>query len=222
MVSDGSDAPDIVDRVAAAVDAPFAPDAIVYCNFNNGSRITRDDFSAWMEILRGVPDSVLWLQGANALTVGNLRDAAIASGVDAARLIFAPRVPTKREHLKRLSRADLMLDTISWHTGHSSASDALWAGVPLLTVPGHHFANRVAASLATAAGLPELVRRDRADYVHMAILLGHDRTSLAAAKRKVAERRAPFFDTRMRVRDLEAAYLQMWEDKCAEMRRAAE
>jgi protein O-GlcNAc transferase len=221
MVSDGSDAPDVVDRIAAAADAQFAPDTIVFCNFNNGSRITRDDFSAWMEILRGVPDSVLWLQGANALTAGNLRDAATAGGVDAARLIFASRVPTKREHLKRLSRADLMLDTISWHTGHSTASDALWAGVPLLTVPGHHFANRVAASLATAAGLPELVRRDRADFVHKAILLGHDRASLAAAKRKVAERRAPFFDTLARVRDLEAVYLQMWEDKCNEMRRDA-
>src|SRR5258706_479150 len=82
MVSDGSDAPDIVDPLSAAVDAPFAPDAIVYCNFNNGSRITRDHFSAWMEILRGVPNSVLWLQGANALTVGNLRTAARARGAD--------------------------------------------------------------------------------------------------------------------------------------------
>lgn len=221
MVSDGTDAPDVVDRVAAAADAPFAPDAMVFCNFNNGSRITRDDFAAWMEVLRGVPDSVLWLQGANALTAGNLGAAAQACGVDSARLIFAQRVATKREHLKRLSRADLMLDTISWHTGHSSASDALWAGVPVLTVPGRHFANRVAASLATAAGLQELVRHDRADYVRTAIKLGRDRALLATTKRKVAERKAPFFDTRMRVRELEAAYLQMWDDKGDEMFRSA-
>jgi predicted O-linked N-acetylglucosamine transferase (SPINDLY family) len=163
----------------------------------------------------------LWLQGANAVTAGNLRAAATARGVDAARLIFAQRVPTKREHLQRLSRADLMLDTISWHTGHSSAADALWAGVPVLTVPGQHFANRVAASLATAAGLSELVRRDRADYVQTAVRLGRDRTSLTAMKRKLAQRAAPFFDTRMRVRDLEAAYLQMWDVECDETGRAA-
>ncbi len=213
MVSDGTDAPDLADPTATAADPQLAPDAMVFCNFNNGSRITRDDFSAWMDALRGVAGSVLWLQGANALTAGHLREAAQAGGVDPARLIFAQRVPTKREHLQRLSRADLMLDTIGWHTGHSTASDALWAGVPVLTVPGEQFANRVAASLATAAGLPELVRHDRADYVQMAVRLGRDRALLAATKRKLAERAAPFFDTRMRVRDLEAAYLKMWSER---------
>jgi len=83
----------------------------------------------------------------------------------------------------------------------------------VLIVPGEQFANRVAASLATAAGLPELVRHDRADYVQMAVRLGRDRALLAATKRKLAERAAPFFDTRMRVRDLEAAYLKMWSER---------
>ena len=211
MVSDGADAPNFADRLGAFADATFDPDALVFCNFNNGSRITREDFSSWMEILREVPGSVLWLQGANALMVGNLREEAAECGVNAERLIFAERVPTKHDHLKRLSRADLMLDTIGWHTGHSTASDALWAGVPVLTVPGQHFANRVAASLASAAGLPELVRCDRADYVRAAVRLGQDRTLLALTKHRLGERTSPFFDTRMRVRDLEAAYLKMWE-----------
>jgi predicted O-linked N-acetylglucosamine transferase (SPINDLY family) len=221
MVSDGSEAPDAVDRIAALADAEFAEDTLVYCNFNAASRITREDFVAWMDILRGVPGSVLWLQGANELTGRNLRAAASASDIDPARLVFARRVPTKREHLKRLSRADLMLDTISWHTGHSSTSDALWAGVPVLTVPGGHFANRVAASLVSAAELPELVRHDRSDYIHKAVELGHDRAALASIKRSLGERRAAFFNTRKGVKELETAYLQMWETGSDELHRAA-
>ncbi len=210
MVSDGTDAPSVAD--GAGADTQFAADAIVFCNFNNASRITRDDFRAWMKILHGVPAGVLWLQGASALAVGNLRKEAQACGIDPARVVFAQRVPTKREHLARLKRADLVLDTIGWHNGHSSTSDALWAGVPVLTVPGQHFASRVAASLVTAAGLPELVKRDRAEYIAVAVELGGDRAQLAALKSKLTQRAAPFFDTRMRVRDLEDAYLGMWND----------
>ena len=217
MVSDGADAAGVVDEARA--DPQFAAEAIVFCNFNNASRITRDDFRAWMEILRGVPASVLWLQGASALAVSHLRTAAESFDIDPARLIFAQRVPTKREHLMRMRRADLVLDTIGWHNGHSSTSDALWAGVPVLTVPGQHFANRVAASLVTAADLPELARRDRSDYVQTAIRLGSDHAALAGFKRKLAKRAAPFFDTRMRVRDLEAAYAGMWDEYCSGMRR---
>jgi predicted O-linked N-acetylglucosamine transferase (SPINDLY family) len=210
MVADGTDAVDDLDATIASDEFPAS--AIVYCDFNNASRITREDFHAWMEILRGVPQSVLWLQGASALGVANLRKEAQACGVAPERVIFAQRVPSKRQHLARLKRADLVLDTIGWHNGHSSTSDALWAGVPVLTVPARHFAGRVAASLVTAAGLPELVKRDREEYVRTAIELGNDRAQLAALKSKLAQRAAPFFDTRGRVRDLEAAYLWMWMD----------
>ncbi|MEO7726465.1 MAG: tetratricopeptide repeat protein [Burkholderiales bacterium] len=209
MVSDGTDADGTEDAVAVS---QFPADAAVFCNFNNASRITRDDFRAWMEILRGVPHGVLWLQGAHELTVRNLRNEARACEVDPERVVFAQRTPSKRAHLERLRRADLALDTVGWHNGHSSTSDALWAGVPVLTVPTQQFAGRVAASLMTAADMPELVRRDRSDYVHTAIRLGNDRAWLGATKRKLAERAAPFFDTRMRVRDLEAAYRQMWSE----------
>ena len=210
MVTDGTDATVDVDAPAAADEFPAG--AIVYSNFNNASRITRDDFHAWMEVLRGVPASVLWLQGAGAQAMGNLRNEAQHCGIDPARVIFAQRVTSKRQHLARLGRADLVLDTIGWHNGHSSTSDALWAGVPVLTVPARHFAGRVAASLVTAAGLPELVQRDRGEYIHTAIRLGGDRAQLAALKVRLAQRTAPFFDTRMRVRDLEAAYSGMWND----------
>jgi predicted O-linked N-acetylglucosamine transferase (SPINDLY family) len=209
MVSDGADAPGAADDMG---ESQFAQDTIVFCNFNNASRITREDFGSWMEILRGVPGSVLWLRGANELTVNNLRQATHASGMDPARLIFAQRVPTKRGYLARLQRADLVLDTIQWHNGHSSTSDALWAGVPVLTVPTQQFAGRIAASLVNSAGLPELVRHDRNDYVQTAIELGNDRARLSALKRNLVARTAPFFNTRARVRDLEAAYLQMWSE----------
>jgi len=210
MVSDGTDAAGVANE--AKTPSEFAADAVVFCNFNNASRITREDFHAWMEILRGVSPGVLWLQGANALAVASLRNAAQACGIDPARLIFAQRVPAKRQHLARLNRADLVLDTIGWHNGHSSTSDALWAGVPVLTAAGRHFAGRVAASLVTAAGLPELITRDRAEYVQAAVRLGNDRAQLAAFKRRLADRAAPFFDTLSRVRDLEAAYSGMWDD----------
>jgi predicted O-linked N-acetylglucosamine transferase (SPINDLY family) len=207
MVSDGTDA---VGNAGAADGFPAG--ATVFCNFNNASRITREDFRAWMEILRGVPAGVLWLQGASASTMDNLRKEARACGIDPARLIFAQRVPAKRDHLARLNRADLVLDTISWHNGHSSTSDALWAGVPVLTAPTQQFAGRVAASLVMAAGLPELVQRDRGEFVQTAIRLGSDRAQLAALKKRLAVRAAPFFDTQTLVRDLEAAYLDMWND----------
>lgn len=219
MVSDGTDAQ------GAGPDTPapsgFAEEAIVFCNFNNASRITREDFQGWMEILHGVASAVLWLQGANALAVANLRAAADACGIAPERLVFAQRVAAKRDHLARLRRADLVLDTIGWHNGHSSTSDALWAGVPVLTAPTRHFAGRVAASLVTAAGLPELVQHDRAAYVREAIRLGNDRLALAAFKCRLAARAVPFFDTPSRVRDLENAYIGMWDDYCAGLPRTA-
>ena len=212
MVSDGADALSGAGAWSSGEQFPAA--ATVFCNFNNASRITRENFHAWMAILHAVPHGVLWLQGAGTLTVVNLRRQAEVRGIDPARLFFAARVPAKPQHLARLGRADLVLDTLGWHNGHSSTSDALWAGVPVLTAPAEHFAGRVAASLVTAAGLPELVKRDRDEYVQTAIELGNERTQLAALKRKLADNRrtAPFFDTQLIVRDLEAAYADMWND----------
>jgi predicted O-linked N-acetylglucosamine transferase (SPINDLY family) len=192
-------------------------EAVVFCNFAKSSRITRNVFALWMEILRAVPSGVLWLKQSHALTVKNLRTEAQRCGIAAERLIFAPRVAGKSAHLARVRLADLALDTIGWYNGHSSTSDMLWAGVPVLTAPGGTFASRVAASLSHAAGLPELVARDAQEYVQQAVLLGNDPQRCARIRSKLADNRrsAPFFDERGIVADLEAAYQEMWRLCCA-------
>jgi predicted O-linked N-acetylglucosamine transferase (SPINDLY family) len=189
----------------------------VFACFTNASRITRDVFGLWLEILRAVPGSVLWLQRADAATVHNLRSEAQRGGVDAARLVFAQRVADKAGHIARLALADLALDTIGWHNGHTTTNDMLWAGVPVLTAPGRSFASRVGASLVTAAGLPELVARDGRDYVNIAIGLGTDRGRCAALKSNLVANRqhAPFFDGRGIVGGLEDVYFEMWRQYCS-------
>ncbi len=192
-------------------------DAMVFSNFTNASRITRDEFGRWMKILQAVPDSVLWLKQSHETIVVNLRAEAQRCGVDAARLLFAPRVPAKADHLARLALADLSLDTIGWHNGHSTTNELLWAGVPVLTCEGRTFAARVGCSLLTAAGLPEMIARDEGDYLDIAIRLGRDRAQCAALRHKLAANRATalFFDQRRIVAGLEAVYLEMWRYHCA-------
>jgi predicted O-linked N-acetylglucosamine transferase (SPINDLY family) len=204
------------DRQAIAEDpqsrtAQGLPEAgCVYCSFNRSYKIERETFGAWMRILGAVPGSVLWLLGGNSATEANLR-AAASAGIDPARLVFAPR-QKKPEHLARHRLADLFLDT---HTvnAHTTASDALWAGVPLLTWPGESFAGRVAASLLRAVGLPELVAPTLADYERIAIELGRDAGARAALRARLAENRLtmPLFRTEPYARELEAAYLAMHE-----------
>jgi predicted O-linked N-acetylglucosamine transferase (SPINDLY family) len=187
-------------------------DAFVYCNFGTASRMSQDTFELWLDVLRATPASVLWLAGTEAQSVQRLRDRTAARGVEPKRLVFAQRAPSKRGHLARLALADLMLDTIGWYNGHSTTADALWAGVPVLTAPAGHFAGRVAASLVQAAGLDELVAADRAQYRSLAIQAGTDHAYARSLRQqlKVARAGAPFFDTRGRVADLEAAIDELW------------
>jgi predicted O-linked N-acetylglucosamine transferase (SPINDLY family) len=193
-------------------EAGLPADAFVYCNFGTASRMTRDTFELWLDVLRATPGSVLWLADTEAPSVRRLRDRARAAGVEPARLVFAQRAPSKRGHLARLALADLMLDTIGWYNGHSTTADALWAGVPVLTAPAGHFAGRVAASLVQAAGLDELVATDRAQYRTLAMQIGGDRPRAQALRQRLAAARAhaPFFDTRGRVADLESAIDRLW------------
>lgn len=183
----------------------------VYCCFNRSYKIERETFGAWMRILDAVPGSVLWLLGSHSATQANLRAAAASAGVDPARLVFASR-QKKPEHLARHRLADLFLDT---HTvnAHTTASDALWAGLPLLTWPGQSFAGRVAASLLRAVGLAQLVAATLADYERMAIELGRDAERRAALRAQLAENRLtmPLFRTELYARQLEAAYQLMQE-----------
>lgn len=186
-------------------------DAFVYCCFNNSFKITPTVFACWMRILRATPRSVLWLFSHAPAVEKNLREAARARGVDPARLIFAKGLPLE-EHLARHRAADLFLDTLPYGA-HTTASDALWAGLPLLTLMGETFASRVAASLLTAAGLPDLIAASRDDYERMAIDLYNDRQALAALRGRLAANRlnCALFDTPRYARNLEALFVRMIE-----------
>jgi protein O-GlcNAc transferase len=179
----------------------------VYCCFNHVWKLTPAVFDGWLRILAAVPDSVLWLLDGPA--TANLRERAAAHGVDPTRLIFAPPLPLDR-HLARLSLADLVLDTHPYGA-HTTASDALWVGVPILTAPRDGFPARVAASLAKAAGqIGGIVAPET--YEAEAIALGRDPAKLAALKTSLAGRRAaPLFDAAAMARDLESAYATMRE-----------
>ncbi|HJV52261.1 MAG TPA: tetratricopeptide repeat protein, partial [Noviherbaspirillum sp.] len=188
------------------------PDAgFVFCSFNNNYKITPEIFDIWMRLLQNVPGSVLWLLEDNRVASANLRREAQARGVDPERLVFAPRLE-QGEHLARMRLADLFLDTLPVNA-HTTASDALWAGLPVLTCTGKAFAGRVASSLLHAVGLPELVTQDLELYEALALRLATSPSALAEMRARLAGNRAayPLFDTGRFCRHLEAAYLHMWE-----------
>ena len=192
-------------------DVGLPADAFVFCSFNNVYKITPDVFACWMRILKRVAGSVLWLLNENDKASHNLREAARSAGVDPQRLIFTGRAPLP-EHLGRHWLADLLIDTFPCN-GHTTASDSLWAGLPLLTCAGESFCARVAASLLHAAGLPELVTHSLSEYEEMAVSLAADRPRLAALTERLNANRLTMslFDTERFARNLEQAYLQMYE-----------
>jgi len=183
----------------------------VFCCHNNNWKITEPIFDIWMRLLKAVPGSVLWLLEDNEEAAANLRREAEARGVAAARLIFAPRI-SPEEHLGRHRLADLFLDTLPYNA-HTGASDALWVGVPLVTLKGESFHGRVAASILSAIDLPELITENPADYESLALALATDGPRLAALREKLEANRktAPLFDTARFTRNLEAAYERMGE-----------
>src|SRR5262249_24971930 len=139
----------------------------IFCSFNNTFKITPKVLQLWMRLLHALPDSVLWLSHLNTIAQNNLRQEAENYGVAAERLIFAPRLPEISDHLARQRQADLFLDTLPYNA-HTTANDALWAGLPVLTCLGETFAGRVAASLLHAIGLPELIASSLEDYEALA------------------------------------------------------
>jgi len=202
---------EIAARAPGRAEAGLPEAGFVFCCFNNNYKILPELFGLWMRILRQVPGSVLWLLQDNPAAERNLREAARAGGVDPARLVFAGRVPPV-EHLARQRLADLFLDTLPCNA-HTTASDALWAGLPLLTCMGTTFAGRVAGSLLAAVGLPELATRDLPAYEAMALELARNPGRLGALRAKLAgdHARLPLFDTGRFCRGLEAAYTSMWD-----------
>ncbi len=201
----------IGDAVPSRSDAGLPPDAVVFACFNNSYKFSPSVFGAWMRILTAVPGSVLWLPDTNAAATHNLKREAAARGVAAERLVFAPFAPSPEAHLARLRLADLFLDTLPYNA-HSTAIDALCAGLPVLTCVGQSFAGRVGASLLKAAGLAELIAQLPEKYEAMAIEAARDPERLAAIKTQLgnARRTAPLFDTARFTRRLEAAFRQMW------------
>jgi protein O-GlcNAc transferase len=188
------------------------PAAFVFCAFNNTYKIAPAIFSCWMRILGKLDGSVLWLASANEAVRANLRREAAARGVSPERLIFAGRLSRAEDHLARHRAADLFLDTYPFNA-HTTASNALWAGLPVLTCIGDSYAARVAASLLNAVGLPELVATTQEQYEAMAVELASDPARLTALKEKLDRNRLtmPLFDTELFTRHLEDAYTQMYE-----------
>lgn len=181
-------------------------DGFVFCCFNQGYKIGPAEFDIWMALLREVEGSVLWLLGCSDLAEANLRKEAGARGVDPARLVFAPK-RKHAEHLARQRHADLFLDTFAVNA-HTTASDALWGGLPVLTLAGRQFAARVAASVVHAVGLPELIAVSASDYAQKALDLATTPPKLAAIRARLAANRLthPLFDTVSYARRIEAAY----------------
>ncbi len=183
----------------------------VFCCFNNNYKIEPLIFDVWMRILASVPGSVLWLLCRLPVAEENLRREATNRGISGERLIFAQH-HSKAEHLARHQLADLFLDTL-YYNAHTTASDALWAGLPVLTCQGETFASRVAASLLSAIGLPELITTNLQEYEQLATSIAHSPTQLQQLKQKLAAHRLtyPLFDTPRFTRNLEFAYRKMWE-----------
>jgi hypothetical protein len=201
----------IADHTPGRAGCGLPEQAFVFCCFNNNYKITPPVFAVWMRLLQKVEGSVLWLLEDNPDASRNLRREAVARGVAAERLVFAPRQELEN-HLARHRCADLFLDTLPCNA-HTTASDALWAGLPVLTCKGSTFTGRVAASLLAAAGLPELIMADLLAYEEHALTLAKSPAQLAALRDKLARNRdsCALFDTARQCRDLEAAYTAIWQ-----------
>ena len=192
----------------------------VFATFNQAYKITPEMFDIWCRLLEAAPNSVLWILEPHEVAQENLRREMTARGVDSSRLIFAPKM-AQTEHLGRLQFVDLAVDTFPY-CSHTTASDALWAGVPLVTKMGETFASRVAASILRTMDLAELVTDNDDDYFNVALSLAQNPEKLAAIKQKIAVQKqtTPLFDTQKFARDLERLYQTIWAQELLGERKA--
>ena len=192
-------------------EAGLPEDAFVFCCFNNNYKMAAPVFDVWMRLLRSVEHGVLWLFARHEIVRDNLRRESALRGIDPNRLVFMAELPHD-EYLARHALADLFLDTAPYNA-HATGSNALWAGLPLVTCRGNTLAGRVGTSLLHAAGLPELVTQNLEEYEVLTRKLATDRELLDAIRRKLQEKRGtcPLFDTDRFRRHLETAYAMMWE-----------
>jgi len=193
------------------MDFGLPEDTFVFCSFNQPYKIERIIFNVWINILLQVPESVLWLSLENKTAETNLRHESEARDLKSERLIFSNRLPPD-EHLKRLKLADMALDTRIYNGG-ATTSNALWAGVPVLTLQGNHFASRMSASILTSIGLTEMITYSLEEYETLAVRLAHHPDEFQTIRQKLAQNRltAPLFDTPRFARNLETAYTEMWK-----------
>ena len=200
-----------VENAPTRAEAGLPETGFVFSSFNNTYKISPEMFSVWMRLLSAVDGSVLWLLEDNPFAAENLLREAAARGINPERLIFAPRT-TPDAHLARQTLADLFLDTLPYNA-HTTASDALWVGLPVITTPGTTFPGRVAASLLNAMGIPESIAPSLEEYERLALKLARDPEVLTSLKAKIESHRAsfPLFDTKRFTRNLEAAFVAMWE-----------
>ncbi|MBF0126708.1 MAG: tetratricopeptide repeat protein [Magnetococcales bacterium] len=194
-------------------EAGLPEEGFVFCSFNQSYKFNPESFSVWCRLLDAVPGSVLWLATPNDVAVGHLRQEAASRGVDPDRLRFAPRTPTLADHFGRLTLAHLALDTFPFNS-HTTASDALWSGVPMITRQGATFVSRIAASLLHGVGLPELVTGSWEEYFELAVALARDPVRLQGLRERLWVNRLthPLFDTERFARDLERICERMWQD----------
>jgi protein O-GlcNAc transferase len=200
----------ISERVFSRAEVGLPQDAFAFCCFNNTHKVNPRMFDIWMRLLAQLPESALWLLCHESVVRDNLRREAASRSIDPRRLVFAERLPYA-EHLARLRLADLFLDTLPFNAG-TTASDALWAGVPVLTLSGDAFAARMAGSLLRAAGTPELIACSDEEYESKAIELARSPQTLRQLRGRLAQNRGtmPLFDTARFTAHLEAAYEEMW------------
>lgn len=201
-------------KIPSRAEAGLPDDGFVFCCFNNAYKISAGIFHVWLRLLGQIDGSVLWLSQLNSRACDNLRDAARAAGVEAGRIVFAPRKPAMADHFARHRLADLFLDTPGYNA-HTTASDALWAGLPVLTCTGSTFAGRVAASLLQSVGVPDLVTGTLDDYEARALKLAREGALLAEIRQRLERNRLthPLFDTDRFARHIERAYATMCENE---------
>lgn len=202
----------ISDRVPEKREMGLPYDGLVFCCFNASYKITPGMFDVWMRLLREVEGSVLWLSKPVTTACDNLRREAELRGVNPGRIVFAEKTPRLADHLARHIHADIFLDTLPYNA-HTTAAEALWAGLPVITCEGQTFAGRVGASLLAAAGMPELVTTSLAEYEVAALNYARDVAARTALRQRLKDRRdtSPLFNAKRFCRHLETAFRMAWD-----------
>ena len=190
-------------------DFGLSEDTFIFACFNANNKITLEEFEIWMSLLKKVKNSIFWLYKSNDYSIINLKKEAEKQGIQSERIIFADRV-SNEDHLARIKFADLFLDTFNYNA-HTTASDALWAGIPIITKQGESFSARVCSSLLAALNLEQLVTKDNAEYENLAYKIASDKSYLMSIRKKLKEEKltSSLFDSKKFTKNLENIYEEL-------------